>query len=84
MSVVAATKTPVQKLKKASLVLLLSGVTAFAIGFIALMIYSQMPVTFTATPGVATISSIGLLGVFGGVLTLFASLIVRLVAAIKS
>lgn len=84
MSVVAATKTTTQKFKKASAILLLSGIAAFALGFIALGMYAQMPVTFTATPGVAIISSLGLLGIVGGTLTLFAALIVRLIAAIKS
>lgn len=84
MSVVAATKTPVQKLKKTSAVLLLVGVLALVAGVISVLVYAMTPVTFSQTPGMQVASLVGVLGVYGGVLTLIASLVVRIVAAIKA
>ena len=84
MSVVAATKTPAQKIKRVSAVLLLIGVLAFAAGVVAVFIYSMPPVTFTQHLGMQIASLAGVLGIYGGILTLFASLVVRIVAAMKS
>lgn len=84
MSVVAATKTPGQKLKKASAVLLLIGAIALAAGFVAVYVYAMTPVTFSATPAMQVASTLGVLGIYGGIATLFASAVVRIVAAIKA
>lgn len=73
------------RLKKTSAVLLLVGVIAFAIGLIGVFTYVGMSSSFgfTTTPLVGILSLVGVVGIFGGGITLFASLIVRIVAAIK-
>ena len=83
MSVVAATKAPVQKLKKASAVLLLVGVTAFVVGLLAMFITVQVSGGTASTPGVTIALALSVLAFFGGLATLLASLAVRVIAAVR-